>query len=99
MNWMLDTCGSVAVLVSLRTTRPVIASATYRSTDSSPREERNASHRPSGLIAGPTFIPALWSAPVMTARPAPDGGVVDARMRSYASWIDACHCADSSFVS
>src|SRR5262247_2001212 len=82
MNWMLDTCGSVAVLVSLRTTSPVAASATYKSTDSSPRDDRKAIHFPSGLIVGPTFIPVLCSVPLMTGRPAPDGGVVAARIRS-----------------
>ena len=42
---MLDTCGSVAVLVSLRTTSPLIASATYRSTESRPRDDRNVTGR------------------------------------------------------
>jgi hypothetical protein len=82
MNSMLDMCGSVAVLVSLRTISPVAASAIYKSTDSSPRDDRKAIHFPSGLIAGPTFMPVLWSLPLMTARPAPDGGVVAARIRS-----------------
>src|SRR4029453_1189370 len=99
MNSMLDTCGSVAVLVSLRTTSPVAASATYRSKYSSPRDDRNAIHFPSGLIAGPTFMPVLCSLPLMTGRPAPDGGVVAARIRSYVWGMDAGHASESSFVS
>ena len=45
---MLDVCGSVAVLVSLRTIFPVAASARYRSVENRLRVERNAIHCPSG---------------------------------------------------
>ena len=41
MNWMLEKCGSLAVLVSFRTTRPFDASAMKMSTDSSDRVEMN----------------------------------------------------------
>ena len=53
MNWMLDVCGSFAVLVSLCRTRPVAASATNRSIDRRPRSDRKAIHLPSGLSDGP----------------------------------------------
>src|SRR4026209_2243098 len=53
MNWILEKCGSLAVLVSLRTIFPLSASATNRSTENTLRVDRNAIHRPSGLGAGP----------------------------------------------
>src|SRR6188474_2758488 len=49
MNWMLEKCGSLAVLVSLRTIFPLSTSATNRSTENTLRVERNATHRPSDL--------------------------------------------------
>ena len=60
---MLEKWGLVAVLVSLRTTRPFVASAMKTSIESSERLDRNASQRPSGLSAGPTLSSALNSRP------------------------------------
>jgi hypothetical protein len=67
MNWMLEKCGSLAVLVSLRTTRPFDVSAMKTSTDSRERVEMKASQRPSGLSAGPTFSSALNAFPRTSA--------------------------------
>ena len=62
---MLEKCGSVAVLVSLRTILPVAASAMYRSIEKKLRSDRNAIQRPSGLIAGPTFSSPPSSSPLI----------------------------------
>src|SRR5206468_9121411 len=97
MNWMLEKWGSVAVLVSLRTIFPLAASATYKSIEKNPRDERNASHRPSGLIDGPTFR-SVRSVARITIRPASPGVVVDANTGSYARRIASCQSFDSSFV-
>src|SRR6266850_2341938 len=78
MNSMLDKCGSFAVLVSLWTILPVEASATKRSIENTLRVDRNASQRPSGLNAGPTFRSPPRPVPLMTSRPVSFGGVVDA---------------------
>ena len=69
MNWMLEKCGLVAVLVSLRTMRPFAASAMKTSIESSDWLDRNASQRPSGLSAGPTLSSALNSRPWMIGSP------------------------------
>src|SRR5436190_5548477 len=97
MNWMLDVCGSVAVLVSFWTTFPVVASATYKSIEKKLLDERNASHRPSGLIDGPTFR-SVRSVALITIRPASPAAVVEARIGSYAWRIAVCQSLDSSFV-
>ena len=47
---------------------PVVASARYRSIDSWSRSERNAIRVPSGLSAGPTFMPPLPVRSPMTQR-------------------------------
>ena len=49
-------CGSALGPVSFFTTWPVFASATKRSIVNRPRRAKNATHLPSGLIAGATFI-------------------------------------------
>ena len=99
MNWRLVKWGSVAVLVSLRTTLPVAASATNRSIDSRLRSEKNAIHFPSGLMEGPTFISPPRPCTSSGVRPISAGGVVAARIGAYAWRMDACQSADSSFES
>src|SRR5436309_2187559 len=84
MNSMLDMCGSLAVLVSRFTILPVAASATYRSVEKTLRVERNASQRPSGLIAGPTFRSSPSPLPRTINRPISFGGVFVASIGSYA---------------
>ena len=75
MNCRLEKCGSLAVLVSLRTILPVAASAMKRSIDNTLRAERNAIHRPSGLIAGPTLRSSPRPSPPITLRPISFGGI------------------------
>ena len=98
MNWMLEKCGSLAVLVSLRTILPVAASAMKRSIENTLRQERNAIHRPSGLIAGPTLSSPPsplavdhHAADLVRRHPCREHRPV--RLR-----IAACHSSDSSLV-
>jgi hypothetical protein len=86
------------VLVSLRTIFPLSTSATNRSTENTLRVERNATHLPSGLIAGPTFKSAARPFPSTTRRPIWLGGVVTANVGSYALRIAACQSSDNSLV-
>ena len=70
MNCRLEKCGSVAVLVSLRSTLPVSASAMNRSIEKPVRSDRNAISLPSGLIAGPTLrSPPMPPPPLRTTPP------------------------------
>ena len=96
---MLEKCGSLDVLVSLRTILPVAASATNRSIENTLRPERNAIHLPSGLIAGPTLssLPSSSPAPMMRF-PISLGGIAAASIGRYAARIDSCHASESSCV-
>ena len=96
---MLEKCGSLAVLVSLRTILPVAASATNRSIEKRLRSERNAIQRPSGLIAGPTLrssprpIAADHLAADLVWRHRLPRAPADRRVR-----IAACQSSDSSLA-
>ncbi len=79
---MLEKCGSVAVLVSFRMILPESTSATKRSMEKTLRVDRNASHRPFGLMAGPTFKSPASPLASTTRRPTWLGGVVDANVGS-----------------
>ena len=86
------------MLVSLRTTLPVAASATYRSIEKKLRAERNAIHLPSGLMAGPTFRSPPSSVPLITSRPVSPTPPNDASTGSYAARMEACQSLDNCFV-
>ena len=92
---MLDKCGSLAVLVSFLTTRPLSVSAMYKSVENRPRDDRNAIHRPSGLSAGPMFRSAPRLSVSSSGRPAWMSGVAAASTGAYSERIEACHSLDS----
>ena len=56
MNCRLVKCEFSAVSTSLRTMRPVVASARYRSIENRSRDEKKTMWRPSGLIDGDTLV-------------------------------------------
>ena len=57
------------MLVSLSDDRPGSTSATYKSMEKKLLVDRKASHRPSGLMEGPTLRSAPSPLPSITRRP------------------------------